>query len=1598
MSELSYKQLHQVSCGSVDPPARVSLVDCSAYGYISCAISESVLLYSVNRYLEASKASPLRRDKAIPDLQPDVRIKTTCPVSWIAFNCDGLVLAVITSNASQGTFVNLVDLHDALKSSSSDLVSISRPLRVCGGEPLSPDGQLNWELRDFGWSPAAQTAFAVILRCGAVRLFHASPHPSSEAPQTLVNQLPSNVDALCLSWSGKGKQLALCLGGTLSTQSGTLRGPLILQVDPELRMKRVIQLNPTLTRHFSSCTYVVPLDLLWVSPACFILGVQSISAAGILELNALLVHAPSKSTEIACVEIPDLRGSPASTHHWQYYFHAIGNNHFLASHSADGEEVMLFAMPSISANALLSPPSNILTIELPPDGSPLGSCLGYFRESQTAQSLSYFLVSRLTNGCFSPYLLLNLDTIAPPPSLLPTPLEIPLPLASQSPDQHSTAVTTQYVPTESADFVASTQVPWTPKSSESQIKTQVPYLFPLSKAVDSFKHTPMPTSSCPITSSNEHSDPAFPTSVQIASAQFMEALHSEAEAGRSAWLDMFDLMKNGPQVSGEKSHVPMGIDAIETKLLDTESFLNALDKVILQLKEGCTERKRDFINCVEYTDKLRRSLFMCPSGDFAPILVTQLDPQAARWLNRVKRKERMIESSLLDMDAQLDALSAQFENRVEPGIAVNRMSTKHPGVAEDKLNHTNRILHTLDTITDLIRLEKGRVEYIKENFKRLNSLPTVDKRVKVSSLISTPRTMRSIRDVEDGEQINPVYQRLSDRDRFLYKLFANHRVPTIYTPKVCPTLRGTAEESDALDIGLEESLDPHPAAFQRGQSTNILQLKLEKLLEISGSVASADSPVKESSVLPDSKVHETSSASNSPSASAITPFSRILLGPKPNVSVGSTDQTPSSPLASFILGQKTAFFPPPGSPTVSSEAAKLQDPITVSSNGFTVPRKADISISILSSAPSVEPTILGATTSTSPMILSNASTTTSGASHVSISTTPAASLSTTVGFIAVASPIVSTCATQASTTQSSAGLFGTPSSGFTFGGNLFGPPVTSIFSVKATTSGTATGGLFSFAQNTQPSSWLFGQSSSPSVSTTFTVPKVTSTLTLGTTSTSAPLPSFSGLFSSVAAPSIFAPSASVAPTTSFFGPNISISSPKTSATVSSSSTTATNLLFGASKTTANSLTPFASPLSSSVTTTTAEVTSPGKRLFDFGSLAQTAPSSSTVVFGGLFGVPVTAAANATAPLTFGSAATTSSSSSGFTFGLPTTSSNTAAVCTGFPVTSTTTVSTAVQLPSATQAFTGLFTQPAHGVSFQGNLFGFASNKTTFGVSVPTTAANTTLLTTTTAASTAGGLFQSPTTYTSPFGHNTSLFGQKSPGSTGSNPCTDISNLFSGSTFGLGSAQPLNQTQDQNAFGRPIRGLGFGATQPTSGGLFSGAASTSQGSVGLFGTPVLASNQSATSPTSPGLFDGANPNPTVTGGLFGALSAQQSSHPSVGGGFGSRPVFGDSPFVSATGSQSAFAVGGATAFGSPTGAAIFGGVSSALTAPVASNKSFFGANNPAVAASGGGLFAALAAKTDSLTFGSLAMGAPSGTTPVAPASPFGASPSFTQRRA
>ncbi|GAA48518.1 alpha N-terminal protein methyltransferase 1 [Clonorchis sinensis] len=1440
--------------------------------------SYGVLLFNVQRYLKAAGSCTLRKDKALPEHDADCRITCTDPVHWVAFNSDGLVLAVVTSNEAQGTFVHLVSLVELLRVGSTQLSSISRSVRVCGGEPSTATGQPGWEIRDFAWSPASPDTFVLILKSGVVRIISASPDRSSELV-TVVGHLQCGVDAQCLSWSGKGKQLAICLNGILPTANGTVQGPLILQVDPQLRLKRTVALDSVLPQFSDAGTTPRPLDLLWISPSSFILGLQCGSS-----LRAVLVSAPTKSTVVTHTELVELRGITTSSHR-QYYFRAVGSHYFLATHSA-GEEVLLYHLPAQSSTVVSGeepppPPTSLLNIELPPEGFPVGLSLGFHCENSQSGQLQPYAIARLTNGNSSPFLL-HMPTILeslqpslpkpidlpapPPPVCAPVNLCVSKPYSSDgmllrntaSPLSVPTATTPLLAPTTNGLFLglipqtgqhpstskAPTQTPSEDISTHTSQSVTTPFANG-TRAPYSERHPQVAdanvlarTHSSHLKSSSQDRVASLPHSVQIAATQFTTALLAEAEAGRAAWRELFDLMKRGPHMES-KQEASTGVDVIEARVYNVNVFMKAIDEVLNEVHTKAKDRRQEFLDSQIYAEQVRKAFCLCASEAFIPTLTSRLDPEASRLLERLKRRSHLVETGLFDLEAQLDALSAEIENRVGAKRSVAKISTQVGSAEDSSLSH-KKVLETLGITERLICAERGRVEYLMESLQRLRLTTALDGSGVLSPLAcsGTPSSSGKHRGSHsklsrgiDESIPSPAYQSLLQRDRALYRLFSHHTLSVVDAPIALPTIDADTEDDQLISESAEPALPSSPVV--QGRATHFQQRKLEQLVGFSGEAASTNSPPPRDPDLLTQKHSDpiVFSANVRPCVTTPTP-------PLPRIHLVSPPQTEFSSSTKLVSASPTVHQTPAFSSASVNNSHVTEVPPTSSQS------------------PSAGLFVLGqkSTLATSPVIVVQKS----------------GSPGTTQRIHSPASTVVSpTMSNAATATTSSMGIFGRPlvSSGPVSTGSLQSATSTSASLVSTAKS------VFSFGS--------FGQT----VATTV-VPTANTISGIFTSP-------FGGLFNSSAAQP--AKTTSVPQSPSLFG------APAFSSGASN--------LFG------------------SLSTATVPSTTSG--------LAQ--PTTTQVSGGGLFG-------SALSSQPFGGGG------SGL-FGSLLSTAVTTKPSTLVTLSSTTT--------SVTAGASGLF----------GSVIALATSATS-----PTT----------TTITTGGGLFQfnQASCPTGLFGGPVTT-GTDSTRTASATPPKDISSLFSGSAFGLGSPTPTTQNSVQNAFGRPTGSpLVFGVGQnpymysitnhSRTDGLFGTA--TPQSGSSLFGAPAfgVATSSTAATTTASSLFG-----PATGSGLFGSAQLSPSSPPSVGA-FGARPVFGQSAF----GSSGQTALGGATAFGS---AGLFGAAAVINPSSVNPPGTLFGANTGAAATVGGGLFAALAAKSESPSFGNLAMGSPPAA--AAPASPF-----------
>ncbi|CAH8434123.1 unnamed protein product [Schistosoma bovis] len=987
MSEIAYKQLHQFHCGALAFPERSSLVSICPHGCFVCVSDRGVLLYDTKHYLEATGICNLRRDKPLPDHKPNIVVSSIDPIIWTAFNSDGLILAVLTSSESRGTFANLLNVVDLVKSGSTDLSNISRSIRVCGGETSL------WRLRDFAWSPTDPTTFVVVLDSGAVRLFNFPPDGSKSI--TLVGQLSATADCRCVSWSPKGKQLAICLNGSLSTANGIVQGPLILQVDPQLQQKRIVPLGHLFESNHD-WKNSLPVDLLWTSSYNFLLAIkQSVNEVHSDCLtNVLYISTTSKSPEPSAVSIGNL-SSHMDHNKVQYYFRFLGPNHVIVTLACVGEEVIVLKLPTTSGSS----PQVVMSIELPADGCAMSMDVGVLQNktNESVENSLIYLLTYLSNGNICPYLLNSNDQLnllnlnnpklislsIPKPVLLSTteksPLNTPksptlISASNNNPavsmmmmtnqakqnvittsvdsanDQHRVSVNTAICNGNSSSNNSSSLQSITssiPLNSLNKISTESKLSSSLHKNtitnspvnhINNVNSTIVPVNKenfihqCK-TPINHLGDLPLPKSIQLAATHFTSALQLESEAGRHAWENLFNVLING--TIDKKSSESIGLDIIEARLHNVDRFFKAMNEVIVELTNALNERKEDLTNSVRFGERLRRALRLYASGDWFHTISGHLDPETNRLFSQLKRRARLAEAGLYDLENQIESLSTELNTMVQSKNIITATATmlsspnqqrKDKLSISNSVNNDSNIMRTIDTNANLIRAERSRVDFIVENLKRLGLSPMKydskceKKKGKQKSMCKSLNcsNISFLNDCapdpnDDTDLMNPYRNMLIERDQALLRLFSNYKVPVIYPSKLCPSI---SLESETVKDQSQSFSDVQSGTLNHSQMKttsspgNMKNSKLEQLLVVSGEIASntevsivPKSPSKPSTEKSVKVVNKTEAVPSSVSTplSPNTPTSVISSKP-PNIAFNSTrNQIANSSTVSSVV-------------------------------------------------------------------------------------------------------------------------------------------------------------------------------------------------------------------------------------------------------------------------------------------------------------------------------------------------------------------------------------------------------------------------------------------------------------------------------------------------------------------------------------------------------------------------------------------------------------------------------------------------------------------------------------------------------------------------
>uniref|UniRef100_A0A0X3NWR8 Nuclear pore complex protein Nup214 n=1 Tax=Schistocephalus solidus TaxID=70667 RepID=A0A0X3NWR8_SCHSO len=407
MASFSAKHLHFLPF-NVNPVAgRSRLLAASPNGLIFSTRDTDLVVFRAADYVGASAISNLRKDKPLDTLRPNIAIPFSWQITWLAVNSNGSLLSVCSSSTDGLTFIQLLEISKMLPTENFGF--LGEPLNLsapeAGAEANSPSAAPS-AIIDLAWSPVDSNRLAIVTQSGSLRMFVCSGQ-DARRPLTLVGSLPQAAQVKCISWSPKGKQLAVCLTGIIPNFPA-VQTTAILQLDPELRQKRVIPLSPIL-QSFTQFPQSRPIDMLWSSSYCFLVAIEGPTPAQGTTV-AFISALPKTEPRGALVE--SLTGACDSTavQPFQYHMRLWPNSGSLvaATWSSGGETCILLDVPALTSTGGGPPPDSLpklLTeMVLPSTRAPIALAMSVVLKDAEVLPL---LVTRLGNGIVCAYEMLQ---------------------------------------------------------------------------------------------------------------------------------------------------------------------------------------------------------------------------------------------------------------------------------------------------------------------------------------------------------------------------------------------------------------------------------------------------------------------------------------------------------------------------------------------------------------------------------------------------------------------------------------------------------------------------------------------------------------------------------------------------------------------------------------------------------------------------------------------------------------------------------------------------------------------------------------------------------------------------------------------------------------------------------------------------------------------------------------------------------------------------------------------------------------------------------------------------------------------------------------
>ncbi|KAH9279337.1 N-terminal Xaa-Pro-Lys N-methyltransferase 1 [Echinococcus granulosus] len=543
--------------------------------------------------------------------------------------------------------------------------------------------------------------------------------------------LENLLSCLTVSWTPTGELVALTGTGTLSESTASAaatNSTSIVQVDHDLKVKRVIPIDALLKEHLEDLTEPRPIDILWTSSYCFLLGVTDAASAKEMRLVFITVLPKSEPRLGKLPEFTSLGGGLC-----RYLMCLVPNSTTLATVTwlPDAEECYLLDVPSITASNGSPPadslPKLIKPLPLPTDSYPIAMHVGALLDSLDPLPL---IIGLLANGAVFAFKILPARISQAEGSCnVFAGFRMWCGSADKPPQLPSGATTTNSATLFPATAFGSLFGKAATTGEELLLKLlQVVLLILkqvcLANVVASSTPTVATDSSVvswfekPATSENPTAEPSAPTqSIMEAANHFWKALRSQAETSARAWSYLQSVFEGDSlnlQQKGDEVGVRRGVWGIEQSLNNMDDFLCVVEEITTELRKASQLSANEQTASADYLDSLSADFdaFRHRISDKHRVIVAAgLDPGAAATLASLRRKSRAAESFLAELEDQVESLSAQLDARNERN---NRLmsGSKLSLPMGDVGSPLDKIQATIATNARLIKCERYRLELI----------------------------------------------------------------------------------------------------------------------------------------------------------------------------------------------------------------------------------------------------------------------------------------------------------------------------------------------------------------------------------------------------------------------------------------------------------------------------------------------------------------------------------------------------------------------------------------------------------------------------------------------------------------------------------------------------------------------------------------------------------------------------------------------------------------------------------------------------------------------------------------------------------------------